>query len=190
MEKKWRNRILIRSSNNVYNQSLVSAMISKYGEDDTRKFLKNFKKNFSRSPSGGDRDQIRAVLAGEGDLAVVNSYYYIKMKSDDKENNLKDLKIHFPSDNIMKTHMNVSGAGIIKYSKNYNNALKFLEYLASNEAQKLYAELNFEYPVREDIKLSKFMSSYKAYEKDDLNLNKIADHNKKAIFMMGEAGWK
>ena len=84
--------------------------------------------------------------------------------------------------------MNVSGAGIIKYSKNYNNALKILEYLASNEAQKLYAELNFEFPVREDIKLSKFMNSYKAYEKDDLNLNKIADHNKKALFMMGEAG--
>ncbi len=190
MEKKWRNRILIRSSNNVYNQSLVSAMISRYGENNTRKFLNNFKNNFSRSPSGGDRDQIRAVIAGEGDLAVVNSYYYIKMKKDDKENYVKDLKIHFPSDNIMKTHMNVSGAGIIKYSKNYNNALKFLEYLASNEAQKLYAELNFEYPVREDIKLSKFMSSYKAYEKDDLNLNKIADHNKKALFMMGEAGWK
>lgn len=190
MEDKWKSRILVRSSNNVYNQSLVSAMISNYGKDATKKFLINFKNNFARNPSGGDRDQIRAVVAGEGDLALVNSYYYIKMKKNDKENKLKDLRVHFPSDDKMKTHINISGAGIIKFSKNYDNAIKFLEFLVSDEAQKIYAEINFEYPVRNNIKLNKFMTNYAIPEKDSLNLNRIANFNKEALFMMGESGWK
>ncbi len=190
MEDKWKSRILVRSSNNVYNQSLVSAMISNYGRDATKKFLINFKNNFARNPSGGDRDQIRAVVAGEGDLALVNSYYYIKMKKNDHENKLKNLRVHFPSDDKMKTHINISGAGIIKFSKNYDNAIKFLEFLVSDEAQKIYAEINFEYPVRNNIKLNKFMSNYSIPEKDSLNLNQIASFNKEALFMMGESGWK
>ena len=190
MENKWKSRILVRSSNNVYNQSLVSAMISNYGKNKTKNFLSNFKNNFARNPSGGDRDQIRAVVSGEGDLALVNSYYFIKMKKNDKNNKLKELRVHFPSDNEMSTHINISGAGIIKYSKNFSNAVKFLEYLTSDEAQKIYAEVNFEYPLKENIKLNKFMSSYSIPKKDDLNLNKIANFNKDALFMMGESGWK
>ncbi len=190
MDKKWKSRILVRSSNNVYNQSLVSAMINNYGKDNTRKFLLNFKNNFARNPSGGDRDQIRAVLAGEGDLALVNSYYFLKMKKNDKDKQLASLKVHFPSDNKMKTHVNISGAGIIKFSKNLNNATKFLEYLVSDEAQKIYSEINFEYPIRSDIALNNFMSDYLIPVKDNLNLNKIGLFNKEALLMMGESGWK
>ncbi len=190
MSKRWKDRILIRSSNNVYNQSLISAMISNYGKKTTQKFLSNFVNNFARSPSGGDRDQIRAVLSGEGDLAVVNSYYYLKMKAKDTDLKMKNLKVHFPSDKYMKTHMNISGAGILKYSKNYDNAIKFLEYLVSDEAQKIYSEINYEYPVKNNLKLSNFMQDYLIPEKDDLNLNQIANFNKEALFMMGESGWK
>ena len=158
---KWSNKILIRSSNNVYNQSLISAMIINYGEKKVTKFLEGFVENFARKPSGGDRDQIRAILSGEGDLAIVNSYYYLKMKNEDKNGKLKDLIEYYPQDNFMNTHLNVSGAGIIKSSKNKGNAIKFLEFLLSKEGQKIYAEVNYEYPIRNDIKLNSYMKRMK-----------------------------
>jgi iron(III) transport system substrate-binding protein len=187
---KWKNKILIRSSSNVYNQSLISAMIINYGEDEVKKFLKGFTGNFARKPSGGDRDQIKAVAAGEGDLALVNSYYFLKMKSEDNEKKLDNVIAYFPKDNFMKTHINISGAGIIKNSKNKENAIKFLEFLVRNEAQKIYAEVNFEYPIRKNIELNKFMKKYNNFIKDDLNLSDLAKLNKKSIMLMDIAGWQ
>jgi iron(III) transport system substrate-binding protein len=187
---KWKNKILVRSSSNVYNQSLISAMIMNYGEKEVKKFLKEFTSNFVRKPSGGDRDQIRAVAAGEGDLALVNSYYFLKMKSQDDEKILENVIEYFPNDNFMKTHINISGAGIIKNSKNKENAIKFLEFLVSNEAQKIYAEVNFEYPIRKNIELNRFMKKYNNFIKDDINLSDLAKLNKKSIMLMDIAGWQ
>ena len=187
---KWKNKILVRSSSNVYNQSLISAMIIKYGEEEVKKFLKGFISNFARKPSGGDRDQIRAVAAGEGDLALVNSYYFLKMKSQDNEKKLDHVIEYFPKDNFMQTHINISGAGIIKNSKNKENAIKFLEFLVSNEAQKIYAEVNFEYPIRKNIELNRFMKKYNNFIKDDINLSDLAKLNKKSIMLMDIAGWQ
>ena len=187
---KWKNKILVRSSSNVYNQSLISAMIVNYGEDEVKKFLKNFTSNFARKPSGGDRDQIRAVVAGEGDLALVNSYYFLKMKSQDNEKKLDHIIEYFPKDNFMQTHINVSGAGIIKDSKNKENAIKFLEFLVSDEAQKIYAEVNFEYPIRKNIELNRFMEKYYNFIKDNINLSEVAILNKKSIMLMDVAGWQ
>ncbi len=189
-EHKWNKRILVRSSNNVYNQSLVSAMIINYGEEPVIKFLKKFKENFARKPSGGDRDQIRAVIGGEGDIALVNSYYFLKMKKLDKDKKLKNIGVHFPEDKIMKTHINISGIGIIKYSKNKENAIKFLEFLIEDEAQKVYAEVNFEYPIRKNITLSNFMKEYSNFNKDNIEITKVGELNKKALLMMDIAGWK
>ena len=190
MDSNWKSRLLVRSSNNVYNQSLVSAMIYNYGRETTKDFLSRFTKNFARNPSGGDRDQIRAVVAGEGDIALVNSYYFIKMKKNDTEKKLNKIRVHFPFDEKMKTHINISGAGIIKYSKNTDNAIKFLEFLISDEAQKVYAEKNFEYPIKEGLKISSFLKKYSIQKKDSLDLNVIADNNKEALMMMGKAGWR
>ena len=92
--------------------------------------------------------------------------------------------------NKMKTHINISGAGVIKYSKNTKNAVKFLEYLISDEAQKIYSEKNFEYPIKNNLKITDFLKDYNITKKDDLNLNLIADNNKEALIMMGEAGWQ
>ena len=189
MNSNWKSRLLVRSSNNVYNQSLVSAMLHNYGQEKTREFLGKFKSNFARNPSGGDRDQIRAVVSGEGDLALVNSYYFIKMKNLDSENKLRKIKAYFPSDERMKTHINISGAGVIKYSKNTKNAKKFLEFLISDAAQKIYAEKNYEYPIKKNI-TSKLSAEYVIRKKDTLDLNLIADNNKQALIMMGEAGWR
>ena len=187
---KWMGRILVRSSNNVYNQSLVSAMIINYGEEEVQKFLKSFTKNLARKPSGGDRDQIRAIVAGQGDIALVNSYYFLKMKSKDNENKLKNVTEYFPNDKFMKTHINISGAGVIKNCKNKENAIRFLEFLVSNEAQKIYAEVNFEYPIRKNIELNSFMSKYNSFIKDDINLTDLAKLNKKSIMLMDVAGWQ
>ena len=187
---KWKNKILVRSSSNVYNQSLISAMIIKYGEAEVKKFLKGFVSNFARKPSGGDRDQIRAVASGEGDLAIVNSYYFLKMKSQDSQKKLDHVIEYFPKDNIMQTHINISGAGIIKNSKNKENAIKFLEFLVSDEAQKIYAEINFEYPIRKNIQLNRFMKKYNNFIRDDINLSDLAKMNKKSIMLMDIAGWQ
>ena len=188
--KKWTNNILVRSSSNVYNQSLISAMIINYGEAEVIKFLKKFINNFARNPSGGDRDQIRAVATGEGNLALVNSYYYLKMKSQDNEKKLEHVIEYFPLDSVMKTHINISGAGVIKNAKNKENAIKFLEFLASNEAQKIYAEVNYEYPIRKNIELNSFMEKYNNFVRDDTNLNSLAKLNKKSIMLMDIAGWQ
>ena len=181
---KWNKRILVRSSNNVYNQSLVSAMIINYGEEEVVKFLKKFKENFARKPSGGDRDQIRAILGGEGDIALVNSYYFLKMKKLDKDQKLMNIKVHFPEDDYMKTHINISGIGIIKYSKNKENAIKFLEYLIGDE------EENYEYPIRKNINLDDFMKKYSNFNEDNIEINKVGQLNKKALLLMDIAGWK
>ena len=187
---KWKSRILVRSSSNIYNQSLISGMIINYGNEEVKKFLKGFTNNFARKPSGGDRDQIRAVAAGEGDLALVNSYYFLKMKSQDNKKILKNVIEYFPKDNFMKTHINVSGAGVIKNSKNKENALKFLEFLVSNKAQKIYAEVNYEYPIRKNIELNGFMTKYNNFIKDKIDLSDLAKLNKKSIILMDQAGWQ
>ncbi len=186
----WNKRILVRSSNNVYNQSLVAAMIINYGEKKTADFLTKFIKNLARKPSGGDRDQIRAILGGEGDIALVNSYYFLKMKNLDKNNELKNLEAYFPKDDSMNTHINISGAGILKHSKNKKNAIKFIEFLVEDEAQKIYAEVNYEYPIRNSIILNKFMKQYSNFKKDDISIYEVGELNKKAIIMMDVAGWK
>tara|TARA_A100001011_G_scaffold358928_1_gene405044 strand:- start:821 stop:1822 length:1002 start_codon:yes stop_codon:yes gene_type:complete len=186
---RWNGKILVRSSNNVYNQSLISAMILNYGEKEVKKFLDSFTQNLARKPSGGDGDQIRAIISGQGDIALVNSYYFLKMKSQDNENKLNNVIEYFPNDKLMKTHINISGAGVVKNCKNKENAIKFLEFLVSNEAQKVYAEVNFEYPIRQNIELNSFMNKYNNFIKDNLNLTDIAKLNKKAIMLMDVAGW-
>ena len=112
------------------------------------------------------------------------------MKSQDSENKLKNIKEYFPNDGIMKTHINISGAGIIKDCKNKENAIKFLEFLLSDEAQKIYAEKNFEYPIRKNIESNDFMNKYNNFVKDDINLTDLAKLNKKSIMLMDVAGWQ
>ncbi len=185
---KWKDSILIRSSSNVYNQSLIAAMILNYGKEETSLFLKSFVSNFARSPSGGDRDQIKAVASGEGKIAIVNSYYYLKMLEDTK-NNMVNTNIHFPFDDKMGTHMNISGAGIITHSDNKKNAQIFLEFLLSDDAQTIYSLVNKEYPVVKNIESGVRKKSFN-FVPDDINLNKLAKFNNEAIILSDKFGWK
>lgn len=192
-EPKWAGKVLIRSSNNSYNQSLVSSMIAHLGEAKTQKWLEGFVKNFAREPKGSDRDQMRAVASGEGDLAIVNTYYLGMMIESEKQED-KDvankLGIFFPNQNSYGTHINVSGAGILASSKNVANAQKLIEFLLSDKAQELFAKANYEYPIKSNIKTSELVKGFGEFKEDTIKLSVIGENNKKAVELMDKAKWK
>jgi len=145
----WKNRIVIRKSDNIYNQSLIASLIQNNGKDKIQFWLKNFVSNFARSPKGNDRAQILAVAAGEADLAIANTYYYALMLSGQKGKEQKEaakkVTPYFPNQNDRGTHINISGVGILKNSPNPESALKLIEFLLTEEAQKHIVENTFEY---------------------------------------------
>jgi iron(III) transport system substrate-binding protein len=144
---KWKGRVLIRSSNNIYNQSLVASIIHNDGAEKAEAWCKSIVANMARAPKGGDTDQINALVAGEGDIAVSNTYYFARMLSGDDDalkTKLKNCKVFFPNQADRGTHVNVSGAGVAAHAPNKDNAIKFLEFMISPEAQAIFAGANFE----------------------------------------------
>lgn len=192
-EEKFRGRICIRSSNNIYNQSLVASMYAANGKEKTQQWANAFVKNFAIKPKGGDRDQIKAAAAGQCDIAIANTYYFAQMiAGNDKKQQqaAKAMSIFWPNQNDRGSHINVSGAAITKFSKNKANAVKLLEFLASKEAQKWYADINFEYPVRTDVAPSHLLKSWGTFKSDTINLNQLGINNAEAVKIMDKAGWK
>ncbi|MFT6191164.1 MAG: iron(III) transport system substrate-binding protein [Polaribacter sp.] len=192
-DKKWNNKILVRSSSNIYNQSLLASIIANSDEDTATNWAEGIVANMARSPKGNDRDQIKAVVGGEGDLAIVNTYYIGKLldsKDLDEVKAGEGVKVFFPNQNNRGTHINVSGAGVAKYAPNKANAIKFIEFLASKEAQKVFAETNFEYPVNEEVQASELLKSWGTFKEDKLSLSKLGENNKKAVLVFDNAGWK
>jgi len=192
-ENKFNGKICIRSSNNIYNQSLVASMLVANGKEKTQQWANAFVKNFAMKPKGGDRDQIKAAAAGQCDIAIANTYYFGQMiAGQDKKQQkaAKAMAIFWPNQNDRGSHVNVSGAAITKFSKNKVNALKLLEFLASKQAQKWYAEVNFEYPVRTDVASSDLLKSWGKFKADTINLNQLGMNNAEAVKIMDKAGWK
>lgn len=192
-DKKWRNRICVRSSNNIYNQSLVASMIAHKGEAETETWAKGFVENFARKPSGGDRDQIKAVAAGQCDIAVANTYYLGKMingKDQTQKDAASKVAIFWPNQNDRGAHVNISGIAITQSAKNIDNANKLIEFLLSKEAQSWYAEANNEYPVIADAKWSSTMQNWGKFKGDDLNLDRLGELNATAVKIMDRAGWR
>lgn len=190
---KWDDRLLIRSSGNIYNQSLMASMIVHNGEDKAREWARDVAGNMARSPKGGDRDQIKAVVAGEGDLAVVNSYYMGKMLNSDNPEEVRtaeEVGLFFPNQQGRGTHINVSGAGVAKHAPNKENAVRFIEFLISEEAQKVFAHSNYEYPVNEAVEPAALLQDWGAFKEDTLQLSKLGENNKKAVMLFDEANWK
>ncbi len=193
VNEKWKGKILVRSSSNIYNQSLMASMIANNGEEAAKGWAKGIVANMARSPKGSDRDQIKAVVAGEGDLAIVNSYYVGKMLNspDDEEVKIaKQVGIFFPNQEDNGTHINISGAGVAKYAPNKENAILFIEYLIGKEAQQIFTEANYEYPILKSVKAVKDISDWGEFKEDNLELNKLGEFNKKAVFIFDEAAWK
>ena len=192
-DKKWKKRICIRSSNNIYNQSLVASMIAHQGEEKTQQWATDFVKNFARKPKGGDRDQVKAVAAGQCDLAVVNTYYLGQMingKDDAQKAAADKVAVFWPNQDDRGAHVNVSGVAITKSSKNVENANKLIAFLLSNQSQQWYAEANNEYPALNGVESSDTLKSWGEFKSDDLNLTKLGDLNSTAVKIMDRAGWR
>ncbi|WP_452602239.1 Fe(3+) ABC transporter substrate-binding protein [Pontimicrobium sp. MEBiC06410] len=189
----WKNKILVRSSNNIYNQSLMASIIANNGEEVAKDWAEKVVNNMSRSPQGNDRDQVKAVVAGEGDLAIVNTYYIGKLLNSKNPEEVKagqGVGLFFPNQKDRGTHINISGAGVAKYAPNKANAIKFIEFLASKEAQEVFAEANYEYPVNPAVEPSELLKSWGTFKEDALNLSILGKNNKKAVILFDEAGWK
>ncbi len=190
---QFKKRICIRSSNNIYNQSLVASMLAINGKEKTQQWANNFVKNLAIKPRGGDRDQIKAAAAGQCDIAIANTYYFGKMitgKKSDQKKAAAAMSIFWPNQNDRGTHVNVSGAAVTKYAKNKDNAQKLIEFLSSKEAQRWYADVNFEYPVRNDVPPSDLLKSWGGYKADSINLSQLGINNAEAVKIMDRAGWK
>jgi iron(III) transport system substrate-binding protein len=190
---RWKKRILVRSSSNIYNQSLLAAMITASGSQKALEWTKGVTANFARGPKGNDRDQMKALFAGEGDLAIVNTYYLgllITSQNEEERKIGRSLKVFFPNQKDRGTHINISGAGVTKSSKNLKNALLLLEYLSSVEAQSLFAEANFEYPVNPKAKISDLLKSWGDFKEEKLDMDKLGVNHKEAVRIFDLAGWK
>ena len=190
---KWRKRVLIRSSSNVYNQSLVGSLIARYGEKRALAWCEAVVANMARRPQGGDRDQIRAVAAGEGDVAVANHYYYARLLTSSKEADRRAanaVRLIFPNQKDRGAHVNISGAGVVKTAPNKANAIKFLEFLVSDRAQQVFAAGNNEYPVVKSVAPPAVLKQFGTFKADAVSAHKFGNNNQQAIRLMDRAKWR
>lgn len=189
-DPKWKGKICLRPGNHPYNLGLIAAMVGHTGEEATREWLKGLKANLAVKPSGNDRSQAKSVFAGECDLAIANTYYMGKMMTNDKEPEQKDwakaVRILFPTFAGQGTHVNISGMLMSKNAPNAANALKLMEFLAGDEAQRLYADGNFEYPVNPAVQPSEIVQAWGSFTPDTLNIAEVAKHEAAAARLVDE----
>lgn len=189
-DPKWKGKICTRPGVHVYNTSLTATMIAHNGEAATEAWLRGFKSNLARKPAGGDREQVRDVTAGICDIAIGNTYYYPLMLGNPQQKAwVENIKILFPNARARGTHVNISGMALARRAPNKDNALKLMEYLASDEAQKIYAEANNEYPVSGRVEPSAIVKSWGPLKPDQLPLENIARHRKRASELMDKVGF-
>jgi iron(III) transport system substrate-binding protein len=190
----WKDRVVIRSSSNMYNQSLVSSLISNLGIDQTEKWAKDLVANFARKPQGNDRSQIMAVANKEASIAIANTYYIgIMLSGKGGEEQLKaaqKVKIAFPNQTNRGAHINISGGGVLKHSPNRQNAEKFLEFLLSEEAQVHIVNNTFEYPVLETVKPHPLIESFGNFKMDKTSVADFGKYNPEAVKLMDRVNWQ
>ena len=195
-DKKWKGRLVIRASNNIYNQSLVAWFLSNKGKTNTEEWVKGIVNNMARDPKGNDRTQILAIAAGEADIAIANTYYLALMlsgqKGEEQQEAAKKVKPLFPNQDGTGTHMNISGVALVKGAPNKDNAIKLVEFLLSKEAQEHIVNNTFEYPMIEGVSTHPLIANMGLDFKQDLE-TKVEDYGKQqaeALKIMLEAGWK
>ena len=192
-EEAWRGRVCIRSSSNIYNQSMLGAFIAHRGAAWTESWSQGLVANLARKPAGGDRDQIRAVAAGECDVAVANTYYLGRLATSDKAADREvanAVRVVWPDQAGQGVHVNISGGAVTRSASHKEAAIKLLEYLAGPEAQALYAGAVYEYPVLPGIELSPVVAAWGTYIADDLNLSVLGENNAEAVRIADRAGWR
>lgn len=190
----WKGKIVIRSSSNMYNQSLVSSLISNLGIEKTEEWAKGLVSNFSRKPQGNDRSQIMAVANKKASIAIANTYYIGIMLSgkggQDQLNAANKVKIAFPNQGNRGTHINISGGGVLKYSPNRENAEKFLEFLLSQEAQNHIVNNTFEYPVLSTVRPHPLIENFGEFKMDKTSVADFGKYNPDAVKLMDRVNWQ
>ena len=192
-DPKWKGAVCIRSSANMYNLSLMSSMIAGDGPAKAEAWARGVVANFARSPKGGDTDQLKAAAAGECRIAVANTYYFVRlMKSTRPEERAvaEKLGVIFPNQSGRGTHVNVSGAGVLKHAPHREAAVKFLEYLSGDEAQGYFANGNNEYPVAGKVTANRELASLGDFRRDSLNVTLLGRNQAAAQQIYDRAGWK
>ncbi|MDQ2065619.1 Fe(3+) ABC transporter substrate-binding protein [Xinfangfangia sp. CPCC 101601] len=182
---KWKGRICTRSGLNDYNVALLGAYIGHHGEEAAQTWAQGLKANLARKPDGGDRDQVKAIAAGECDISIGNTYYMGQMLKDPEQKPWADaVRIVFPTFENGGTHLNVSGVALTKSAPNKEAAIKFMEWLSSDAAQQIYAETNNEFPVKPGVPASELVTSWGSFTADALPLADVAKHRAAALKIM------
>jgi len=191
---KLKGKVCTRSGSHVYNLSLMSALIEHWGEKKAEEWARGVVANFARAPKGGDTDQIRAVAAGECGVAISNTYYYVRLMKSDKAEDRKVIEavgLILPNQSSFGTHMNISGAAVLKHAPHKEAAVKFLEYLASDEAQSYFAEGNNEWPVVKNVLLTnRELAALGSFRMNNLNIGMLGRNQPLAQKIFDRAGYK
>ena len=183
----------MRSSTNVYNLSLVGSILAANGPEATETWCEGLVANMARPPEGGDTDQLKAVAAGVGDVAISNTYYLARLQASAKPEDQavgEQLAVFFPNQGDRGTHVNVSGAGVLKTAPNQDNAVKLIEYLASPEAQRYFADVSLEYPANPEVAPHPVLAEWGEFKQDPLNPTLYAKNSAEAAMITDRCGWK
>ncbi len=186
-DKKWAGRLLLRTSKKVYNQSLVAMLITEHGEKQTEGIVGGWVSNLATAPFSNDTTVMEAIIAGQGDLGIVNTYYFGRLLKKDPQ---LPLALYWPNQNKGGVHVNVSGAGITTHAKNKQNAVAFLEWLSSEKAQNLFADTNLEYPANSNVTPHKIVSAWGNFKQNPINLANAGKLQAPAIRLMDRVGYK
>lgn len=192
-DPKWKGRLSIRSSTNAYNQSLMTTLIAANGKEEALEWATAVRKNMARPPQGSDRDQIRAVAAGLADVALVNTYYVGLLENSEEEKDRKAaaaIKLFFPNQSNRGTHVNISGAGVVKGTEKKEEVTRFLSFLLSDEVQAMYPVNTFEYPVVSSVDWSDRQKEWGSFKADAVPLSSMGDLTAEAVRLFNQAGWE
>ena len=192
LDEQWRGQICSRKGSHMYNVSLVASFIYQQGFAWSEKWVNGFTKNLAMRPNGGDRDQIKKVARNECDIAIANSYYYGMLSVSNKQidrDAYQNVGIFFPQTNNLGTHVNISGAALTSSAKNKKNAIKFIEFLTTPSAQKIYANSNYEYPIRINMKAGSLLESWGKLSPDTKSIRKLSRYHEQAMAIIQKSNW-
>jgi iron(III) transport system substrate-binding protein len=192
-DSKWNGRILVRTSQNHYNQTLMASIIAAHGVDEAARWAEGIVRNMARRPQGNDRDQVKALAAGVGDVAIVNTYYLGLLLNSGNPNEREvanQVDIFFPNQDDRGTHINISGIGLLAHAPNKENAVKLIEFLLSDEPQRILSENNYEYPISNRVEWPKLLEDWGKFQGDTIALEEVGYHLQEAMYVFNQEGWQ
>jgi iron(III) transport system substrate-binding protein len=184
---QWKNRLILRTSKKVYNQSLVAMLITDQGEKKTEDIVKGWVANLAAPPFSNDTGVMKAIIAGQGDVGIVNTYYFGRLQ---KKNPSIPLALFWPNQKSTGVHVNISGAGVVATGKNKREAIAFLEWLSQEKAQKIFADVNMEYPANPNVKVHSVVEGWGTFKQNKNKLENAGKFQGAAIRLMDRAGYK